>query len=416
MNILPSGENIYVAIASYYGGNQEDSVLMNSSSIERGLFRANFSRLYTDSIDSNSDSFIGAFKKPNEMEILMKKNVNFKTLSDDGYAAPGTFVTGDKNDALINKQIPVVNVKGGLPYKNLQVKMRRGEEGIVENVVTGVNIDGNKFIKLTVMSERIPEIGDKLASRHGQKGTIGDIYHQAYMPSSNGITADLVLNPHMLPSRMTTGQLLECMVNKYANQTCSFVDSSPYQNMDLEELRRKMKGLGFDEFGREKMICGFTGKPMDNLIFFGPTYYQRLRHMVADKVNARGFAGPVTQTTRQPTDGRAHDGGYKIGEMERDGLLAHGVATTMRQVFTVHSDGKLFNVCTNRIDGQVCGTFTHNYDVDASTGRPIFICPSCKSCIDSVQISIPYTFKLLIQIMFGMKVRVRLLVDTEHFG
>jgi DNA-directed RNA polymerase II subunit RPB2 len=413
LDTLPSGENIYVSICSYYGGNQEDSVLMNSSSIERGMFRASFTRLYVDSIDSNSDSFIGTFKKPNMMEILMKKNINFKTLSDDGYAAPGTYVDGDTNDALINKQIPVVNVNGGLPYKNIQVKMRRGEGGVVENVLKGVNVDGNKFIKLTVSSERVPEIGDKFASRAGQKGTIGDIYHQAYMPTTGGLVADLVLNPHMLPSRMTTGQLLECMVSKYANNACDFVDATPYQGLDLEDLRKKMKGIGFDEFGREKMICGFTGKPMENLIFFGPTYYQRLRHMVADKVNARGFAGPVTQTTRQPTDGRAHDGGYKVGEMERDGLLAHGVATTMRQLFTVHSDGKLFNVCKNVVDGAACGTFTHHYDTDTTTGKPIYICPTCKSCIDSVQVSIPYTFKLLIQLMFGMKVRVRVLVDTH---
>ena len=414
LTVLPSGENVYVAIASYYGSNQEDSLIMNQTAIERGMFRANFTRLYTDVIDSNSDSSIGKFKKPNPMQTW-KKNVNFAPLSDEGYAPLGTFVDGDRNDVLINKQIPVINVKGGLPYKNIQIKMRRGERGTVECVKEGVNYEGNKYIKLTVLSERIPEVGDKFASRHGQKGTIGEIYHQAYMPYSGGIVADIVLNPHMLPSRMTTGQLLECIINKQANASCTFADSTPYQKLDLEKLSEKMIDLGFDEYGREITTCGLTGLPMENKIFFGPTYYQRLRHMVADKVNARGFAGPITQTTRQPTDGRARDGGYKIGEMERDGLLAHGISTAMRQLFTCHSDGKVFNVCTNIADGKACGTFAYQYDV-TEDGKTIYMCPMCKSSLHIVKVAMPYTFKLMIQLLYGMKVRCRIVVDTEHFG
>jgi DNA-directed RNA polymerase beta subunit len=684
---LPSGDNVIVATASYLGFNQEDSNIMNSTSLERGLFRANFTRLYKDVIDNTTDSSIGVFKKPNLLDISSQKNVNFSLLNEHGYAPPGTYLIGDHNDVLINKQVPISTGKAGVGYKNIQTKVQRGEEGIVEIVMNGTNQDGNKFIKSSLLNVRNPEIGDKYAcfienvcdvltttgwkrieqvtcndkvacldhnnqlcyehpedvhqydcndliyevqsefvelsvtpyhrmwvkktndhhfafeyatnlmnkkikylshvnnfipeswcgdmyreglsmddwlkflgswimnrdnnyhehhdlsgdirildslridgekqlpdsvwnlntaqshlllrtilggtrnqaitrtkkfaddicklaihagscstikqisqnvfvvsvmsptehtvndnqtfhldterwmeytgkvycltvrtgvfmvrqngkpvwsgnSRHGQKNTLGNLYHQAYMPFSDNYTADIIINPHMLPSRMTTGQLLEAMVSKYANMKCEFTDVTPYQRIDIDELKHKLKELGFDEYGKEYVICGLTGKQMEMKMFIGPTYYQRLRHMVADKVHARGYSGPVTQSTRQPTDGRSKGGGYKIGEMERDGIIAHGTATTIRQLYTNHSDGMEFDICSNNIDGKQCGTFCYLYDT-AEDGSKIYLCPMCQSSLHVNKVSMPFTFKLLVQLLYGLKIRTRLIVDNE---
>ena len=407
---LPPGDNVIVAIASYLGFNQEDSNIMNKSAIERGMFRANFTRLYKDVIDNTTDSSIGVFKKPNLMDISTQKNISYNNLNENGWVNPGTYVVGDRNDVLINKQVPVSVGKNGNSYKNVPTKVQRGEEGIVEIVQKGTNQDGNKYIKVSVLSERVPEIGDKFASRHGQKNTLGNLYHQAYMPFSTNYTADVVINPHMLPTRMTTGQLLEAMISKYANATCQFMDVTPYQNVDIDDLKKKMKELGFDEYGKEHTICGLTGKPMEMNMFIGPTFYQRLRHMVADKVHARGAGGPITQSTMQPTDGRSKGGGYKIGEMERDGLIAHGIATSIRQLFTNHSDGKEFHVCQNEIDGKVCGTFAYKYDTTES-GEDIYLCPMCQSSLHTVQFGTTYTFKSLIQLLYGLKLRCRIILE-----
>lgn len=403
----PSGTMAMVAIASYKGFNQEDSILMNQTSIERGFFRATFSRLYTETIDNNTDSTISEFRKPSIQDISSKKNVNYDTLSDLGYSKVGTYVDGDRNDAIINMQIPSVGNKNGTIYKNVETKVQKGETGIVDWVYDGVNKDGNKTIKISVREERIPEIGDKFSSRSGQKGTIGNTYHSALLPFTGNSVADIVLNPHMLPKRMTCGQLIECLASKYGNITNQFVDGTSFQNISVEELMKKMKVLGYDEFGREEMICGFTGRKMEHRIFYGPTYYQRLKHMVTEKVHACGYTAKRTQSTRQPLDGRSRGGAYRIGEMERDALLAHGISSTMKQLFMEHSDGTEYYVCTNKKNGVPCGSICHLYDT-TDDGKNIMICPECKSSFGIHYVPMPYTFKSLIQILYGMNIRVRI--------
>lgn len=291
-------------------------------------------------------------------------------------------------DILVGKTavIPTsINVKTPFTHKDHSLTCKSGESGVVDNVVLSTNHDGYKFCKVRVRSVRIPEVGDKFSSRHGQKGVMGRSKTQEDMPwaYASGIVPDIIVNPHAWPSRMTIGQTLETYLGKACCLDGVMGDATPFEEstVDIPTILRKH---GFEIEGNELMMNPETGEPMGHA-FIGVCYYQRLKHMVADKVHSRA-RGPVQVLTRQPVEGRARDGGLRIGEMERDGLLAHGASDVINQTLFKQSDPASIFVCES------CGfTATEN------STQKTFSCRKCKRAVSINQVDLPYAAKLLFQ-------------------
>jgi len=309
---LPSGQNAIVAIACYGGYNQEDSVIMNQSAIDRGLFRSFHYRTFTDSERKTGMNQNEVIEYPEGLPKI--KQGLCGVLDEDGIATVGAYVKGD--DILIGKNI-LTKVDGVEVKKSISTSMKSTETGYVDKVLITNNELGLKSVKVRIRSTRIPEIGDKVASRHGQKGTIGLTLPQHDMPfTQEGIVPDIVINPHAIPSRMTIGQLIECLQGKVSALNGVRGDATPFDEMSVESISEKLRALGYDGMGNERMYNGMTGELLDAEIFIGPTYYQRLKHCVFDKIHSRS-RGPVQILTRQPVEGRSRDGGLRFGEMER---------------------------------------------------------------------------------------------------
>ena len=399
---LPAGINAIVAIMCYTGYNQEDSVIMNQSSIDRGLFRSAFFRTYTSEQRIESKLKNEQFEVPDRRQVSKYRMGNYGKLDCEGLIPPGTKVRGD--DIIIGKtgliqydeddeKLEIIKRK-----TDLSEAIRPSEEGTIESVMLTTNRSGYTIAKVKCRSVRIPQIGDKFASRHGQKGTIGMTYRQEDMPfSMEGITPDIIVNPHAIPSRMTIGHLIECLNSKVAALRGLEGDSTPFTSVTVDRIANHLHQLGYQKHGNESIFNGFTGRKVDMLIFFGPTYYQRLKHMVDDKIFSRA-RGPVQILTRQPTEGRARSGGLRFGEMERDCMISHGAALFLKERLMDVSDKYRVHVC------QTCGLFAVA-DIDSQTFR----CNLCKE--DSagiVQATIPYACKLLFQELMAMHITPRI--------
>ena len=354
---LPAGQNAIVAIACYSGYNQEDSVIMNQSSIDRGLFRSLFYRCYTDQEKRIGMSTIEQFEKPMRSDTLKLKHGTYEKLDDDGIIAPGVRVSGE--DVIIGKTAPIAADAEELGQRTkLHVKrdvstpLRSTENGIVDQVLLTTNADGLRFVKVRMRTTKIPQIGDKFASRHGQKGTIGITYRQEDMPfTSEGIVPDLIINPHAIPSRMTIAHLIECQLSKVASLKGFEGDATPFTDVTVDSVSSLLRDHGYQSRGFEVMYHGHTGRKMVAQVFLGPTYYQRLRHMVDDKIHARA-RGPVQILTRQPGAGRARDGGLRFGEMERDCMISHGASAFLKERLFEVSDAFRVHIC------DICGLMT----------------------------------------------------------
>ena len=248
---------------------------------------------------------------------------------------------------------------------------------------------------------RIPQIGDKFASRHGQKGTIGMTYRMEDMPfTCEGLSPDIIVNPHAIPSRMTVGHLVECLLGKVSSLLGDEGDATPFMDdISVESISKILCDLGYQKHGNECMYNGHTGRPLDTLIFLGPTFYQRLKHLVDDKIHARA-RGPVTMLTRQPMEGRARDGGLRMGEMERDCLISHGAANFLRDRLYANSDPYRVHVCDE------CGMMAI-----ANLRKQQFDCGYCDNKTRFSQIHIPYAGKLLFQELMSMCIVPRIFVD-----
>lgn len=288
---LPAGQNAIVAIAVYSGYNQEDSVIMNQSSIDRGLFRSMFYRSYMDSERAVGMVQREVIERPERFDTLRMKFGAYEKLDSDGIVPPGTEVVGD--DMIIGKTVPLQQDSQELGQRtqshtkrDASTPLRSTESGIVDQVVVTQNESGFKVVKVRVRSVRIPQMGDKFASRHGQKGTVGIAYRQEDMPfTASGITPDIVINPHAIPSRMTIGHLVECLLGKVVTFEGEEGDATPFTKMTVERISESLAEKGFNSRGFEVMYNGHTGRKLQAQVFIGPTYYQRLKHMVADKIH-----------------------------------------------------------------------------------------------------------------------------------
>ncbi|KAL9101872.1 MAG: hypothetical protein Q9163_002917 [Psora crenata] len=400
---LPAGQNAIVAIACYSGYNQEDSVIMNQSSIDRGLFRSLFYRAYTDQEKRVGMSVVEQFEKPMRSDTLKLKHGTYDKLDDDGLVAPGVRVSGE--DIIIGKTAPISPDAEELGQRTkLHVKrdtstpLRSTENGIVDQVLLSTNSDGLRFVKVRMRTTKIPQIGDKFASRHGQKGTIGITYRQEDMPfTSEGVVPDLIINPHAIPSRMTIAHLIECQLSKVSSLRGFEGDATPFTEVTVDSVSRLLREHGYQSRGFEVMYNGHTGRKLVAQVFLGPTYYQRLRHMVDDKIHARA-RGPVQILTRQPVEGRARDGGLRFGEMERDCMISHGASAFLKERLFEVSDAFRVHIC------DICGLMTPV----ANLKKNSFECRPCKNKTKISQIHIPYAAKLLFQELASMNIATRL--------
>jgi DNA-directed RNA polymerase II subunit RPB2 len=361
---LPYGENAIIAITMYGGNNQEDSVLMNGSSIRRGMYQTMYYHSY-DHAEEILDQGLQThtqISNPLKKEMVKRKDgFDYEQLDDDGIIKLNTLVTD--TTVLLGMLSPTTTPTGTvLGYRDVSVTPKRGQVGRVDGVyryvaetVTGPN-DTKLYlrgVKIRIVEDRFPVVGDKMSSRHSQKGTVGQIMNEEDMPfTSRGVRPDLIFNPHGIPTRMTVGQFLEAGTNKLGIELGSFVDATPFTvNNRVQDLKTHLLELGFEPQGHEVLYNGMTGEQMDADIFMGPIYYQRLKQMVDDKINYRD-TGPKTLLTHQPTQGRSNEGGMRIGEMERDGLIAHGMSKFIRESFMERSDGATveFDKETGRMD------------------------------------------------------------------
>ncbi|KAK6822700.1 DNA-directed RNA polymerase II subunit RPB2 [Apiospora arundinis] len=405
---LPAGQNAIVAIACYSGYNQEDSVIMNQSSIDRGLFRSLFFRSYSDSEKRIGINAIEKFEKPFRSDTLRLKHGTYDKLDDDGIIAPGIRVSGE--DIIMGKTCPInpENEEMGQRTKmhmkrDASTPLRSTESGIIDSVVVTTNADGLRYVKVRVRTTKIPQIGDKFASRHGQKGTIGVTYRQEDMPfTREGMVPDIIINPHAIPSRMTIAHLIECLLSKVATLKGMEGDATPFTDVTVDSVSNLLREHGYQSRGFEIMYHGHTGKKLRSQVFFGPTYYQRLRHMVDDKIHARA-RGPVQIMTRQPVEGRARDGGLRFGEMERDCMIAHGAAAFLKERLFEVSDAFRVHIC------EICGLMTPIAQLHNQT----FECRPCKNKTKIAQIQIPYAAKLLFQELQSMNIASRMFTDRS---
>lgn len=345
---LPNGLNAVVAIMCFTGYNQEDSVLLNKAAVERGLFRSFFYRTYRDEEKKNATtSEEEKFCKPDPTKTEGMCHGSYDKLCGEGYVPVNTWV--ESNDVIMGKVSPVRQGKTGgrksgggsarmkavatekVTYRDLSKTLRSNEEGYVDRVYRTINGDGYCVMKLRVRSERVPTIGDKFSSRHGQKGTCGMIVPEEDMPvTPDGIRPDIIINPHAIPSRMTIAQVVECVLGKAGCMTGSFGNGTPFEEFDVHSIGDALERHGMERWGNEVLMSGVTGEILSCPIFIGPTFYQRLKHMVNDKIHSRS-SGPVVMLTRQPAEGRSRDGGHRFGEMERDCMISHGTSVFLKE-------------------------------------------------------------------------------------
>lgn len=397
---LPNGINCVIAIASYSGYNQEDSLIINQHALDRGLFRATIYHTYKDEekkIQSSGKEEKFTLPDAKSKYIINKKPGDYTKLDDRGFVKKNVFV--DSQAIIIGKLLPLKQKSptGHQLYKDCSTSLKVNEAGFVDKVYVNRNAEGVRFCNVRIRTERIPKIGDKFASRCGQKGTCGITYPQHQMPfNKHGISPDAIMNPHAIPSRMTIGQLLETALGITAATYGGIADCTPFTDIDTEILGDILEKSGFNRCGNDVLYNGMTGQQMHCDIFMGPTFYQRLKHMVDDKAHSRS-SGPVVQIVRQPAEGRSREGGLRFGEMERDCMIAHGATGFLKEKMVDLSD--LFEIYACK----ECGLFA-----EVNPQKDIYRCSGCENSSDFARLHIPYACKLLMQELQGMALAPRI--------
>ena len=410
LNKVPSGTQIHVAIMSHTGYNQEDSVLINKGSIDRGLFTATIYHTEKDE-DKNiiRDEIIRC--KPNPAKTKGVKFGNYEKLNNHGFIPENTLV--ENRDVIIAKIVPIKENRNDptktVKYEDQSKTFRTAEETYIDKNYTGRNGDGYNFAKVRIRTLRKPVLGDKVSSRHGQKGTVGNIIPECDMPfTKTGMRPDIIINPHAIPSRMTIGQLKETLLGKVLLELGLFGDGTSFGNMDIKTISSELQKLGYESYGNEVLYDGLTGEQMETNIFMGPVFYQRLKHMVNDKQHSRSI-GPMVNLTRQPAEGRSRDGGFRIGEMERDVMLSHGISRFCKERLYDVSDKYSVHICKK------CGMIaSYNDGTKKSFAKDSFTTYHCKTCDNSTEfakVNIPYAYKLMSQELQTINVVPRIMVE-----
>ncbi len=402
----PSGQNIVVAVMSFEGYNMEDAVILNRASVDYGFARSSYFRQSLAEEIRYSGGLMDTITIPDKDVKGYRSERDYRLLEEDGIIYPEAPVHED--DVIIGKTSPPRFLSSSEDYsfavnqrRESSVNLSHGEKGVIDMVLLTESEEGNRVVQVRMRDQRIPEIGDKFTSRHGQKGVVGLIVHPCDMPfSASGITPDLLFSPHGIPSRMTVSHLLELLGGKVGGLSGRFVDGTTFSSEKEEDLRKELGSLGFREDGTEVMYSGITGEPFKARIYIGNMYYLKLKHLVANKLHARG-RGPIQLLTRQPTEGRAKEGGLRLGEMEKDTFVASGASLLLKERFD--SDKTLAHVCEN------CGMLAVKDEY-----RNRLYCTLCGENTPVSVVEISYAFKLLLDELKALGIYPRLKLRNKY--
>lgn len=420
----PYGFNTIVAIGCYGGYNVEDSILFNEGSIKRGMFRTTYYNMYETREESSkvgNTTIDSKFANIEDYNVIgLKPGYDYSNINRYGLIQENTIM--DDKKVVIGKITNNTNKPG--TYIDNSITPKKGQLGYVDKSFITDGEEGFRIAKVRIREERLPAIGDKFCSRCGQKGTVGQIIPEANMPfTESGIRPDIIINPHALPSRMTIGQLVETIVGKACSHFGNFGDCTAFVNKgNQQEIYGKMlTNIGFKSSGNELLYNGETGEQLESEIFIGPCYYMRLKHMVKDKINYRA-QGPRTALTRQTVQGRANDGGLRIGEMERDCVISHGAGAFLKQSMLERGDDYYVAICNTT------GTIAA-YNSSKNIFYSMFADGPLKftgANIDNLNIEnvskygrsfsivrIPYSFKLLLHELQCMNIQMRLITEDN---
>lgn len=412
LNKIPSGQQIQVAIMSYTGYNQEDSVIVNEGAVNRGLFMATIYHTEKDE-DKNiiRDEIIRCNPDPSKTKGI--KFGNYSKLNSEGFIPENTLV--ENRDIIISKIVPIKENRNDptkpIKYEDQSKIYRTNEETYIDRNFTGRNGDGYNFAKVRTRLLRKVCIGDKFASRSSQKGTCGIILPEEDMPfTKDGVRPDIILNPHAIPSRMTIAQLKETMLGKVLIELGMFGDGTSFGDLSVKNIMDHLQNLGFESHGNEILYNGMTGEQIETSIFIGPVFYQRLKHMVNDKQHSRSI-GPMVNFTRQPAEGRSRDGGFRIGEMERDVMLAHGMSRFCRERLYDASDKYTTYIC------DMCGLIVPYNDgtitrMHTKNNMTVHHCKTCNNMTKFSRVEIPYAYKLLAQELQTINIVPRIITES----
>jgi len=402
----PSGQNIIIAVLSYEGYNMDDAIILNKSSVERGLARSMYFKPFTGSEMRYQGGLSDEVCIPEKGVKGYRTEKEYRLLEEDGIIYAGA--KANELDVLIGRTSPprflgefeefsvAASVK-----RETSVSLNHREKGVVDMVLVTENEEGNKLVQIRLREHRIPEVGDKFASRHGQKGIVSYLVPQENMPFTvSGITPDIIFSAHSIPGRMTVSHLIEIVAGKAGALAGEYIDGTSFDSMPEKDLRKMLKSLGFREDGMEVGYNGITGEQFTARIYVGSMYYLRLKHMVANKMHAR--ATPQIQLlTRQPIEGRSEGGGLRVGEMEKDCLVAHGAAMVLKERFD--SDKTILRICED------CGMFAI-YD----SYKNKEYCPRCGATAKISTVEMSYAFKLLIDEMKAMGIYPKITLDKKY--